>query len=377
MADLAQLLDGVEQVVPEGFGEVAVTIAVVLAVIGIRRLADRLRIDDSQGPSKRNLLLSGVAAAVTVAGVILLVGVWGLLGMLGTAVDGLGLGENFGRRVVLSLVVLVGAYVISSFAKQVIEELTNRRDRISRHQREIAYRTTQVALYSLAGLLIVSILASNLRGFVLGAGFLGIIIGMAARQTLGAVLAGFVLMFSRPLEIGDWVEIGDVEGIVTHIDIFNTQIQTFEGEYVMVPNDTVSGNAIVNRTRKGRLRIDVDVGIDYDADPERAAEIAVEAMEELDEVLSVPTPLVVLKEFGDSGVILGLRAWIDTPTNRRRWRARTAMIAGVKRAFEENGVGIPFPQRELSARGAEGFSLAGRRDGGENEARAASQGGDA
>ncbi len=88
---------------------------------------------------------------------------------------------------------------------------------------------------------------------------------MAARQTLGSLLAGFMLMFARPFEIGDWVEIEEKEGIVTDISIVNTRIQTFDGEYVMIPNDTVGGSTIVNRSRKGRLRLEVDVGIDYDA----------------------------------------------------------------------------------------------------------------
>jgi small-conductance mechanosensitive channel len=202
----------------------------------------------------------------------------------------------------------------------------------------------------------------DLSGLLVGAGFLGIVVGMAARQTLGALLAGFVLMFSRPFEIGDWVEIDDEEGIVTDISIVNTRIQTFAGEYVMIPNDIVSGRKIVNKSRKGRLRIEVEVGVDYEADVERAADVAKEAMKGLDEILSVPTPQVVLKEFGDSAVVLSLRFWIDKPSARRQWRARTAVIESVKAAFDSEGIKIPFPQRELTGREESGgFELAGER----------------
>jgi small-conductance mechanosensitive channel len=173
---------------------------------------------------------------------------------------------------------------------------------------------------------------------------------MAARQTLGALLAGFVLMFSRPFEIGDWVEVDGMEGIVTDISIVNTRIQTFSGEYVMIPNDIVSGEKIVNKSRKGRLRVEVEVGVDYDADVERAADLAKQTMKDCDEVLTVPTPQVVLKEFGDSAIVLGLRGWIDKPSARRQWRARTEVIEEVKKAFDREGVKIPFPQRELAGR---------------------------
>jgi Small-conductance mechanosensitive channel len=194
----------------------------------------------------------------------------------------------------------------------------------------------------------------DLTGVLVGAGFLGIVVGMAARQTLGAVLAGFVLMFARPFEIGDWVQIGDNEGIVTDISIVNTRVQTFDGEFVMVPNDIVSGQEVVNRSRKGRLRIEVEVGVDYDTDVPMAKELAGEAMDDLDAILSVPTPQVVVKQFGDSAIVLGCRFWIDKPSARRKWRARTAVVEAVKAHFDEAGVKIPFPQREVSGRAETG-----------------------
>jgi len=167
-------------------------------------------------------------------------------------------------------------------------------------------------------------------------------------------------MFARPFEIGDWIEVADEEGIVTDISIVNTRIQTFSGEYVMIPNDIVSGEKIINKSRKGRLRIEVEVGVDYEADVERAADLATDAMKGLDEILSVPTPQVVVQGFGDSAVVLGLRFWIDKPSSRRRWRARTAVVKSVKEAFDREGVKIPFPQRELTGRQESGgFRVAG------------------
>jgi small-conductance mechanosensitive channel len=298
---------------------------------------------------------------VTALGVLLTIGVWGLLGALQSAYRDLGL-RGLGADLVLVFVVLGLTYTVTSFVGRAIEVVTGSRSRISRHQREIIYRVSQVVLYSVAGLLIVALFTKDLQSLLVGAGFVGIVVGMAARQTLGAVLAGFVLMFSRPFEIGDWIELAEYEGTVTEITVFDTRIQTFDGEYVVIPNDVVSSQSVVNRSRKGRLRVEVDVGVDYDADPERAAEIARDAIRDLDEILRVPTPQVVLKEFGDSAVVLGVRVWIGDPSARRRWRARTAVIEAVKEAFEEAGLKIPFPQRELMARAEEeGFVLAGER----------------
>ena len=258
-----------------------------------------------------------------------------------------------------------------------ISELTGGTDRISEHQREIIYRLTQVTLYAVVGLVVLSIFLEDLGSLLVGAGFLGIVIGMAARQTLGAVLAGFVLMFSRPFEIGDWVQVGEQEGIVTEITIVNTRLQTFDGEMVVLPNDEVSSQAITNRTHKGRLRLEVEIGVDYDADPQEAADIARDSLDEVDEILDVPTPQVVLKRFADSSVVLGVRAWIGEPSARRKWRARTAMISAVKTAFERESIKIPFPQRELTGREESGgFRLTGERPAREVRSEAAPDGGE-
>jgi small-conductance mechanosensitive channel len=280
------------------------------------------------------------------------------------------LGPELVVNVVLALVILTVAYGATDLVGRITRELADGQRAITEHQREIIYRVSQVSLYTLAGLFVLGgLFRVDLGGLLVGAGFLGIVVGLAARQTLGALLAGFVLMFSRPFEIGDWVEIGDHEGIVTDITIVTTRMQTFDGEYVMVPNDVVSAESVVNRSRKGRLRIEVDVGIDYDADPRRAADIARDAVGEIDSVMSVPTPQVVVKEFVDSAVLLGVRVWIDNPSARRKWRTRTAVVGAVKEAFEREGVKIPFPQRELMGREetgglvvSEGERLAGGAD---------------
>ena len=360
---LFDLLRAVEQATPEVTGEIVATAAIAAVVFGVRYLARRYggRLGSSPTESYRRLALSGVVSLVTALGVLLTIGVWGLLGALQSAYRDLGL-RGLGADLVLVFVVLGLTYTLTSFVGRAIEVVTGSRSRISRHQREIVYRISQVVIYSLAGLLIVALFTNDLQSLLVGAGFVGIVVGMAARQTLGAVLAGFVLMFSRPFEIGDWIELDDYEGTVTEITVFDTRLQTFDGEYVVVPNDVVSSQSVVNRSRKGRLRVEVDVGVDYDTDPERAAEVAREAVRDLDETLRVPTPQVVLKEFGDSAVVLGVRVWIGNPSARRRWRARTAVIEAVKRAFDAEGLKIPFPQRELMAREeTEGFVLAGER----------------
>ncbi|MFC4450336.1 mechanosensitive ion channel family protein [Halorussus aquaticus] len=337
---------------------VGILVGLAVAVWAVRRVRPELR---KRFPRHVGdvVLLAAFGTLLFGAAVSLLV-LWDRATTATVALDQINATVGKGFRVVFALAVVAGAYIVTGFVKKAIDRFTDGHDTISQHQSEIVYRVSQLTVYVSAVAIILGMWSVDLSGLLVGAGFLGIVVGMAARQTLGALLAGFVLMFSRPFEIGDWVEVDDEEGIVTDISIVNTRIQTFAGEYVMIPNDIVSGEKIVNKSRKGRLRIEVEVGVDYEADVRYAADLAEETMKDLDEVLTVPTPKVVLKEFGDSAVTLVLRFWIDKPSARRQWRARTAVIESVKAAFDREGVKIPYPQRELTGREESGgFRLAG------------------
>nr|WP_256402800.1 mechanosensitive ion channel family protein [Halorubrum salinum] len=253
-----------------------------------------------------------------------------------------------GTRAALSVLLVGGAYVASDVLAEYVSDLSDDSDRITAHQEQLLTRIMQVGLLVIAGITILGIWGINLGGLLVGAGFLGIVLGMAARQTLGSLIAGFVLMFSRPFEIGDWVEIGDEEGFVTDITIMNTHMRNFDGEYVVVPNDLVSQQAITNRSREGRLRIHMEVGIGYDDDPEEASEIAEAVLTEIDTIANNPSPYVIPSGFGDSAILLDLRFWIDPPTPQARWRSKATAVEEIQRRFAEADISIPYPQRTVS-----------------------------
>lgn len=327
---------------------VVILVAAVLVLVVLHQARRYLRsVRDSR---LIDIGVGFVAFGVAVAAAAALVQLWNAQPLLEELAASLSNPVATGSRALLTLLVVAGVYVGMDFLYGALQRFLENRTEISQHQAEVSFRVTQVTVYAAALFVILGIWDVNVSGLLVGAGFLGIVLGLAAQQTLGALIAGFILMFSRPFEIGDWVEIGDREGIVTDITIVNTRVQTFDGEYVMLPNDVVSGSPIVNRTRKGRLRIRVDVGVDYGTDLDRAREIAKEALGEVDEILQVPQPQVVLRTFADSSIVLQVRFWIDKPTSRRRWRARTAAIHAIKAAFDDAGITIPFPQRTLSDR---------------------------
>jgi len=319
------------------------------------------------------LYLGALAAATLVCAAI-----WGQIDLVVHVADADTLDAETVPRLVVTGVVIVVTRVVVGFVRRVVARLVDSRAAVDRHEGEILEYVAGLILYATAFVVLLGVWNFDLQGLLIGAGFLGIVIGMAARQSLGAVFAGIVLMFSKPFEVGDWIVVGDDEGIVEDISIVDTRIHTFDGESVIIPNDMVNAQQVVNRTYRDQLRIELEVGVDYEAEVERAREVAVEAMESADLVLDAPKPRAVGKRFGDSAIVLGLRYWITDPSADRMWRANTNVIQRVGAAFDEEGIEIPFPQRALSGRGG-AFEVAsdGPVGAGEPEAEPTTDGGSA
>ncbi|ADJ15109.1 mechanosensitive ion channel family protein [Halalkalicoccus jeotgali] len=350
-----ELLAGLD-VLAERYPAVPTRIAITLLAIGVVSLVSwsvaRLRRfpEDEVHSTVVDLAGSIVIAGSLVGATAVVIGVWGQASTVAFALARANVDTATFGRLLLTVGLFAGTLVFVRFLRGLISELLSGHETVSEHQLEVTYRLTQIGSYILAVLVALGLWNVDLSGLLIGAGVLGAILGLAAQQTLASIFAGFVLMFSRPFEIGDWIEISDQEGIVSDITIVSTRIQTFDGEYVIVPNDEVSAQTINNRSKKGRLRLRVPVGVDYDTDLDRAESVIREAIDDLELLMRVPTPQIVVTEFGDSSIDFEVRFWIDKPSARRRWRAKQAVIKAINAAFDREDVSIPFPQRELSGR---------------------------
>lgn len=296
------------------------------------------------------LLVGVVQLAVVGLATVAVLTVWGQYSVVVAVLPLAESALSVGLRLLFTAGILTVTYVAVGLLREFVQEFSAGTDRVTAHQEQLLTRIMQVTVLVVAGITTLGVWGVNLSGLLVGAGFVGIVLGMAARQTLGSLIAGFVLMFSRPFEIGDWVQIGDEEGFITDITIMNTHLRNFDGEYVVVPNDNVTNDAITNRTREGRLRIHLEVGIDYGDDPERASELAREVLDDVESIANQPPPHVVPSGFGDSAILLDVRFWIDPPTPQLRWRSKAAAINGIQRRFAAAGIDIPFPQRTVSRR---------------------------
>ena len=173
-------------------------------------------------------------------------------------------------------------------------------------------------------------------------------IGFAMQDVIANFVAGVFIYADRPFRIGDWIEWDGNSGIVEDISFRVTRVRTFDNELLTVPNSHLTDGVIKNPVAKDTLRLQFTFGIGYDDDVEEATDIIVDEAERHPNILTDPAPSVRLTELADSYVGLRSRIWIDNPSRADFVKIRSEYVKNVKARFDEAGIDIPFPQRELS-----------------------------
>ena len=343
IASVLQVASGPEQYVLT----VLVGVAFLGYIYGVYRLGRHLK------ANRDDDLVEILQALGTTAGAILaslaVAVVWELYDAVEEAYQQFLIEPVTAILLLVTFVAIAVTYTLTRVTKRLVKYASGR-VQVTPHQRELIHHVVQLTLFLAVAAFIFALWDFDPTNLLLGAGVLGIVLGFAARKTLSGVLAGFVILFSRPFEVGDWIAVGDREGIVTEITVYNTELRTFNEEHVIVPNDALTENEVVNFSKTSRLRRETEIGVDYDDDLAEAAAVAVEAMESCEAVSEAPAPDVVLDSFADSAVVLRLRFWIDRPTSGLARRAQNEVVEAVKLAFEREGIKIPYPQRELTGR---------------------------
>ncbi len=177
---------------------------------------------------------------------------------------------------------------------------------------------------------------------VLGAA--GLAIGLALQGTLQNIAAGIMLLVLRPFRVGEYIDAGGVSGTVDAINLFTTDMTTYDGVYRSVPNAELWNRNILNYSRNPTRRLDIPVGIAYEDDVEQALDLLLSHLSQDTRVLPDPEPQVLVTGLGDSSVDLTLRCW----TSRTDfWPLRFELNKKVKLWLDAAGISIPFPQRDV------------------------------
>ncbi len=187
----------------------------------------------------------------------------------------------------------------------------------------------------------------DLSSLSLLAGALGVGIGFGLQNITDNFISGIIILFEKPIKVGDRIEVGDVEGDVTNISVRATTVLTNDNISIIVPNSEFISSKVINWSHNDRnIRYKVPVGVSYNEDPQVVRDILMNVADENEHVLKSPKPYVFFDEFGDSSLNFTLAIWTSSHTDKPKI-LKSELYFSIFEKFKEKGIEIPFPQRDI------------------------------
>ena len=199
-------------------------------------------------------------------------------------------------------------------------------------------------LYILVTVIVLSVLNVPMTSIITVIGTVGLTVGLALQDSLSNVAGGFLILFSKPLKVGDFVEYAGITGTVETIGILQTKLKKADGTAVYIPNNQISNAVIQNYSEDPKRRLDINFGIGYDSDTELAKKLISDILEKHQLVNHELAYTVRVGELADSAVMIHVRVWT---THAEYWNLYYDLHEQVKKSFDENQISIPYPQRDI------------------------------
>ena len=263
---------------------------------------------------------------------------------LGTYTDkAIELFMSYAPRVVLAILTLIiGLWIIGAIVNLVRRSLEG-----TKTDKTLIPFIANLVSWTLKVLLFISVasmIGIATTSFIAVLGAAGLAIGLALQGSLANFAGGVLILMFKPYSVGDLVEAQGHLGVIKEVQIFNTIMLSPNNRRIIIPNGAMSNGSIVNFSAEGTLRVDLVIGIAYEADVPKAKELLLNMVQEDSRVFKEPAPLVAVSELADSSVNIIVRPWCAFSDY---WSVYFDMTERAKQILEENNISIPFPQRDV------------------------------
>ncbi len=236
------------------------------------------------------------------------------------------------------VIILIAALLKKHFGlryiKKVVRNLDDDTEAILRSA--VAY-----GIWLTAIVIVLNIMGIKIESLITSLGLMSVAIGFAAQATISNFISGLMIMFDRSVRIGDVIEVNGNIGTIHSIGILSTRLKTFDNLLIRVPNRELLDSDVKNYTFFNIRRFEILVGVSYSTDLQKAREVILKALSEIEDVLDDPAPLVWVTEFADSSINLSVKAWCS---REKLFDVRDIAAQRIKEALDEAGIEIPFPQ---------------------------------
>lgn len=257
------------------------------------------------------------------------------------------LGELLAIPVFLFIGIILTKSVIKLITKRLISKKTD--PNIIHLLQRILY-VIAIAILSITALDMINV---PITAFAFLSGAIAIGFGFGAQNIINNFISGWILMWEKPIRIGDFLEVEGSKGIVEKINTRSTRIRRVDGVHLLIPNSKLLENTVVNWTLVDRLvRTSVSVGVAYGSPARKVAQLIAQAAEEEDAILNDPLPLVTFEDFGESSLVFEVTYWINSSVEGGLRRTRSNIRFRLDELFEEHNIVIAYPQRDIHLDGA-------------------------
>ena len=250
---------------------------------------------------------------------------------------------NTGIKVLIGLVVLLISFRVVTVISRKIAKKGDKDKYDKTVMKTLAY-IFNIGMKVVIAICLVGYVGIDTSGLTALVASFGVCIGLAVNGALSNVAGGVLIIVTRPFKIDDFIEAQGVSGTVEDIHMVCTKLRTPDNKVVYLPNGALSTGNIVNYSEKDTRRVDFTFSIAYDADFEKAKAIVLDLLASHELTLDDPAPFVRVSEHGASSINITARAWVKSADY---WTVNFDIIEGVKKAFDENGIEIPFDQLDV------------------------------
>jgi small conductance mechanosensitive channel len=254
------------------------------------------------------------------------------------------LSVQYSFSVLGAIILLIVGYLFAGFMERSIYAGLGRFRGFDETLRRFFSKVLRYALLILVGVTVLAQFGVQTASIIAALGAIGLAIGLALQGTLQNIAAGIMLLALRPFRVGEYIDAGSVAGTVQEIGLFATELKTFDGLYVLSPNAQLWNTPVTNFTRNPVRMTEIKIGIGYDDDIDVAQRVYLDLAQADSRILKDPEPNTFVSELGDSAVLVSIRYWTATSD----WfRTKLDFTKAAKKAFDERGISIPFPQQDV------------------------------
>lgn len=251
---------------------------------------------------------------------------------------------EFGKLLFIALIVYMIGRKLSKWIVKIVEKSIGKSN-IEPSVAGFLIAVVKVGVNAVLIIMIVSILGLDTSSLVALIGSAGLTIGLALQGSLSNFAGGVLILVMKPFRVGDYIINDSLEGTVRTIDLFYTKLLTVDNRVIVLPNGTLSNSNIINVTNEPVRRLDLTISIDYSENIERAKAILLQVASNEELVLQEYEVSVYVSSFNPSSITLGVRVWVDTGSY---WALRCELLEDMKKAFDDNGILIPYDKLDVN-----------------------------